>query len=389
MLRNKLKAITVVFVLACALTLFKGEDASAATKTWAGGDVHIAWSDSASWSPAGAPVDGDSIVFDCTVAEDCVSVFNIPGLSVSSITFQGSAPAEVQNITDAPINVSGNISSQVPGSILGAVVVPQSDITINNTVLGALDLNEHAITLTGKGTAHGSERWIGIGGYIIGHGTINVGVDADQEFYLTGTNYYSGTTNINSGKFVSNGQSTSNRSINMFGVSDVNVEPSGKVVFEFDQTENGYSFLNKISFQRTDSSLVQLLAINKSSNNSLVAVLFPGVVLESDTRFDVDVTGGALSINLAGATANSFCIEYGLGNVQSTYFTNGPGCSDDPKNPDDPGNPGTPNNPNNVAAPKTGVVAGVAVGTSVLAAAGGTGLYLRKKRSLVKSASEK
>ncbi len=379
---GKLKSVISCAVLVIAFSLVRGGDASAATKTWAGSGTGSAtnWSTSSNWSPAGAPVDGDSIVFDCDNADECVSVFDIPGLSVSSINFAGAVPGDVTSMVESsPIVVNGDITSTNAGSVFNNVtLVLAKDVTINNTVIAHLDLDGHSVTFTGKGVLNGTERWVGIAGYIIGDGTINIDVDPDQEFYLAGANYYSGMTNVNSGKSVSNGQNPSNKTINMFGVSDVSVGPSGKVVFTFDESDNGLSFLNIIKFNRTNIALSQLLAMNKTSNNSLVSVLFPGVVLNSDTRFDVDVTDGSLSINLAGIMDNDYCIEFGSGNAQASYFTNAPDCDDTEPNPNNP-NPTQPvvTKP---SVPKTGAVVSAVVGASTLAGLGGFSLYSRRSR---------
>lgn len=381
-LSSKFKPALTFVIVASSLFLLGGGDVSAATKTWAGTEGgSTTWSNANNWSPLGAPVDGDSIVFDCALAADCASIFDIPGLTVSSVNFTGAFPGQVLNTTDAPVVVNGDISSVNPGTVFQATVVLGADITVNNVVLVNLDLNTHNITLTGKGVLNGTDRWVGVAGYIIGDGTINISVDVDQEFYLAGENYYSGITNVNSGKFVSNGQNPSAKTINMFGVSDVNVGPLGKVTFTFDETDNNLSFLNIIRFNRTNIALNQLLAVNASTNNSLVTVLFPGVVLNSDTRFDVEVSEGALSINLNGVTDNNYCIEYGEDNLQANYFINGPDCDGIPEEP----NPEEPEPPvvKNPSVPKTGAVVSAVVGAATLAGLSGVGLYTRRNKSKI------
>lgn len=378
----KIKSLLFVVAAASCMALLGSAETSAATKTWAGtGSGSTSWSNSANWSPSGAPVDGDSVVFDCDTEAECASIFDIPGLVVESVTFDGSYPGQVLNSTDAPIVVNGDIGSVNPGTVFQATVVLGADIMVSNTVLVGLDLDGRSITFRGKGVTNGSERWVGVAGYILGDGTINIDVDADQEFYLAGANYYSGVTNVNSGKFVSNGQNPANKTINMFGVSDVNVGPLGKVVFTFDETDNNLSFLNIIRFNRINAELNQLLATNGTSNNSLVSVLFPGVVLNSNTRFDVDISDGGLSINLAGTTDNGYCIEFGEGNTQANYFLNGPDCKDEV--PVDPSQPTI-----KPSAPKTGAIVSAVVGVSTIAGLSGVGLYSRRKQG-IKNISEK
>ncbi len=384
----RLKSLALVLGISCGMFWFLSGDASAATKTWVSAGTNVNWSTPQNWSPAGAPVDGDNINFSCANSGYCESIFDIPGLSVGTISFSGSLPGDVINLTNAPIVVNGGINSATIGSIFHGSVFLGANITVNNTVLGAVDLNGHNLTLTGKGVVNSSngQTWLGIAGDITGDGTLVINADNDQEVYLAGENLYSGVTTISNGKFVSNGQNPNNHTLNMFGVSDIDVGPLGKVTFTFDQSETGSTFLNKITFNRTDNTLAQLLLINKSTNNSAISIGFSGVDLSSNTRFDVDIGGGALSINLAGIIANSYCVEYGLNNTQSTYFMNGPTCTNTTGGT---GNNGIPKDPNSVVAPKTGVVAGVVIVTSVVTAAAGTGLSLRNRRSLVKSNSEK
>ncbi len=313
------------------VSLGSSRGVSAATKTWVGGSGDNNWSTGANWSPVGAPVNGDGVMFECNDSNGCSSVFDIPGLSLSSINFSGSGAETVSNPSGAPIYLSGDISSSSAGSVFEPELILSANLRVNNVVLGLVDLNGYELTLSGKGVIKppASDRWIGIAGDITGDGVLNIDADADQEVYLSGENTYSGTTNVNGGKFVSNGQNADNATMAMFGVSDVNVGPLGKVVFTFSEAEAGFSFDNLLTFNRLDPLLTQLLAVNKTANSSVLSVAFSNIELKSASRFDVDVTSGGLLVNLDGVVANNYCIEYGQENTQTSYFQNGPICVGD------------------------------------------------------------
>jgi hypothetical protein len=367
------------------LSLISSAKVSAATKTWVGSDASdVNWSTASNWSPAGAPSDGDALVFDCDTEAECVTIFDMPGLEVSSVSFIGAARATVNNPGGAPIYVGGNINSVNAGSVFVANLVLSSNVTVNNVVLGEVDLNGHELTLGGKGVVNptNNERWIGFSGDINGDGVVNINADADQEVYLAGDNTYSGKTNVNGGKFVSNGQSTDNATMDMFGVSDVNVGPLGKVVFTFKEAEAGFSFDNLLTFERLDPLLAQLLAVNKTSNGASVSVTFSNIELKSASRFDVDVTSGGLLVNLDGVVANSYCIEYGKDNTQSSYFQNGPICVGD-KEVDGGATSQTP------LKPKTGVVASSVIVVAVGSIIALTSYQIRKGKKMDSINNEK
>ena len=334
LLKGKGLLVVPLFCLVLGiLSLVSGGEANAAAKTWVGGaSSNALWSDANNWSPAGAPVDGDAINFNCNDANVvCASIMDIPGLRVASINISGSVGANISNSAGAPIYLAGGITSSAPGSIVSVDIILDSDVEVNNTVLGAVDLNGHQLTIKGKGVTKPSSTgmWIGISGDITGAGALDISADADQEVYLSGDNTYSGVTYVNSGKFVSNGQSSTNATMDMFGVSDVNVGPLGKVVFTFSEAEAGFSFDNRLTFNRLDPALAQLLAVNKTSNGASLSVAFSNIELKSASRFDVDVSSGGLLVNLDGVVANNYCIEYGQNNTQSSYFQNGPICLGD------------------------------------------------------------
>lgn len=329
LLKYRTSFAILFLVVGAFLFLFTPQHTFAATKTWAGTSVGDIWDDANNWSPSGVPVDNDDIVFNCATEDECDSVFDLPGLIVNSISFEGDVAAVVANPTDAPMTILGDITSVNPGSRLEAALVLGADSTVHNTVLGAVDLNGNTLTITGKGEIKPttSDRWIGLEGEISGDGTLNIDADADQEVYLSGPNTYSGTTNVNSGMFVSNGQHLTNRTIDMFGVSDINVGPLGKVILFFDETESGFSFENTMTFTRTNPSYTQLEIGNDASDSSLVEMALTSIVLNSDTRFDLDTTNGDITIDLAGITDNGYCIEFGLDGVDEDSFLNGPSCT--------------------------------------------------------------
>lgn len=353
---KNLKLTVLLLFALIGISLFSTGSVHAATKTWAGTAPSDVWSNDDNWSPSGAPVNGDSVVFDCADSNHCKSVYDIPtDLSLISVTFSGAVAGEVLNDSTATLTLTGDIDSTNPGTIFDTPLVLGDDITINNTVITLLDLNGHTVTFTGKGIldTETNLRSMGVGSDLTGDGTINIDVDSDQEFYLAGENTYTGTTNVNSGRFVSNGQNPNNRTLDMFGDSDVNVGPMGKIVFTVNETEDGLEFENNLSFTRTNPDYSQMEVINETTDDSLVTVNFSAITLQSDTRFDVDTTEGGITVNLAGITANNHCIEYGSDNSQSSNFTNGPDCTEEEvpisEESEVPGAPETGSRPSSIA----------------------------------------
>ena len=62
----------------------------AASRTWTGAGANAFWSAAANWSPAGGPVNGDSLTFPST-ASRLVNTNDLPGLRAQSIIFNGPA----------------------------------------------------------------------------------------------------------------------------------------------------------------------------------------------------------------------------------------------------------------------------------------------------------
>ena len=184
------------------------QKAFSATVTWDGGGDASTWSDGDNWSANAIPVDGDDIVINCAGPSACVSVADISGLSVSSLSFTGAGETQVTQLVSASITLTGNITASTPGSYIEAPLSLGANAIATNVQLGALNLNGFAFTLTGSGGLRsnganpaGPGGWIGIGGVISGDGTLNIEADADQELYLGCSgdpNTYTGTTNVTS-----------------------------------------------------------------------------------------------------------------------------------------------------------------------------------------------
>lgn len=323
--------LALVFLAGIFVFFMAPQQAFAAIKTWAGANPGDQWSDGNNWTPAGAPSNNDDIIFNCATTDECTSVFDIPGLIVSSITFEGLAAAIVTNPTNAPLTITGDISSDIPGTHVAASLILGANITTTNITLEDVDLNGNALTITGKGELDTitNKSLIGVEGEISGDGILNIDADPDQEVYLSGPNTYSGTTNVNGGMFVSNNQHAVNRTIDMFGVSDVHVGPMGKVVFWFNETESGYSFENTLSFTSTNPQYVQLEVGSDATDSSVVEIGFPNIILNSNTRFASAEPSEDILVDLTGITANSYCIDFDPTITNGAVFFNAPQCGTD------------------------------------------------------------
>ncbi len=351
---SKIKLFTLFFVIAASFFVVGHKNAFAATLTWDAGGDGSTWSDGDNWSTNAVPVDGDGVVIACSTGS-CNTIMDITGLELASISFTGAGQGYIDTNTASPytLTVAGNISSVFEGSVITNALTLGADVTSDNVQLGAVNLNSHKLTLTGSGylrangdgNPEGPGGWIGIGGPITGAGTLDIAADSDQEVYLGCSNdsTYTGTTNIISGLFVSNGcsniisgeylgiSSTSIDKISLFGDSVVNVGPQGKIRFTVDQTDNNATVDNVINLDRTGGTEAQLEFYNHSTNNSAVTINFPNIELESFNRFAVNTDAGNILVNLVGITANGYCVEYGdANNSQAANFQNGADCVDEP-----------------------------------------------------------
>ncbi len=154
---KRLVSFTTVFVLSfSALAVIVPSKALAATRTWDGGGVDNNWSTAANWSGDTAPVDGDVVVFDTSVAGSYGEELNndIDNLDLAGINIVGDHENDVGfAITGKAITLSGPIDGASDrGSIsLKVDITLGSDVTISTHSVAfnsaELDLQSHQLTV--------------------------------------------------------------------------------------------------------------------------------------------------------------------------------------------------------------------------------------------------
>jgi autotransporter-associated beta strand protein len=173
--------------------------ANAAVVTWDGRAKEAVWSGPGrggndgdkNWDRSSPPVNGDALAFDG--ASFLTNINNIDGLSIVGITFNTGADAFV--IDGNQITLAGDITNS----------------SINTqTISLALGLS------AGDRTLAATAGDIAIGGVISGSGGITK--TGDQKVTLTGSNSYTGTTNVSAGTLLadnSSGSATGSGAVNV------------------------------------------------------------------------------------------------------------------------------------------------------------------------------
>jgi autotransporter-associated beta strand protein len=148
----------------------------AADKTWTGGAGNALFSSSANWSPAGAPADGDALLF--SNSSDIGVVNDIVGRTFSGITVSGSGPVTLQAAGNG-FSLTGTLT--VSGTRELNLLVP---VTLTNAVtfnLSGANLYAYsAISGTGSATLEGGKDFYAkdavslTGGVIANKGRIRI-----------------------------------------------------------------------------------------------------------------------------------------------------------------------------------------------------------------------
>lgn len=136
--------------------------------------------------------------------------------------------------------------------------------------------------------------------------------------FLSNTNDYSGTTNLTSVDYVS----TLGGLITAFGTSDINIGSSARILFSADGAR---TISNNISI--TPPAVTGTFLNNQIefwADTAAVTYTVPHITLLGNARLGINDLAGAVSVNLAGITANGHCIQYDDNNIKAANFTNGP-----------------------------------------------------------------
>jgi fibronectin-binding autotransporter adhesin len=172
----------------------------ATVRVWTGNGADSNWSTSANWNPAGAPLDGDDLVFVDGAARQ--SNFNdLSGRRLNAITFSGTTSA--YTISGNTVVLDNGFSCQLPGTL--ATVNLPVNLSQNETFLGGggilllngdVDLAGHNLTLQVSTNA-----LIGLGGVVKGTGDVIKTGTGSASFGGSTANTYAGTLEVEEGYF--------------------------------------------------------------------------------------------------------------------------------------------------------------------------------------------
>ncbi|MEO8862990.1 MAG: hypothetical protein ABI354_01575 [Candidatus Saccharimonadales bacterium] len=344
---NKLVALIATFVASFgALFFMAAPHAFAATRTWVGTDcpaTNCNWSNVNNWSGGVAPVNGDSIVINSdtvTPAKFQATTDDIAALSVASITTSGysnssQGPYSMTINTTQSLTITGNVTHTVTATAapsgwniasflaLGDAVHPivlGGNVTTQNVALIASTITLGGNTLNYNLDPTYTDTTFSLEAQLTGAGTFNIDLPTNVALFLDDTNNYSGTTNINSVNYVSAlGDSTK-----VFGTSAVNLSSTARILFK-PIASGAVTINNAISVTPptvTGTFLNNQLEFWSETGGSSFTI--PNITLLGNARFGTNDLAGAVSVNLAGITANGHCIQYGDGNSDVANFSNGP-----------------------------------------------------------------
>ena len=169
------------------------------TCTWTDAGNTDAWSEVANWSncSSGAPVTGDSLIFDNSSLSSEKSVMNdIPGLALNTITFSGSTTNGFVVAGEA-FSLSGGIANTVASSGYSSIDTDGLTLTANQTlkktyVNAPLNFGAFTITLNESG----------LGGVLTGNGTLQLNA-ASSIYAIEANPALTGTINVESSASVS------------------------------------------------------------------------------------------------------------------------------------------------------------------------------------------
>jgi autotransporter-associated beta strand protein len=239
-------------------TLVAASSASATAVTWGAGPTGD-WATAAGWVGGVAPVSGDNLIFDGTVAKTLTDTLTTSAFSITGITFNGTG---AYTISGNAFLLNGGISTTAASGTQ----------TINN----AITLGATQTVTTSTGTT------IALGGIISGTG-FGLTKEGSGTLTLNGANTYDGGTSINAGTVV---VGTNNAAL---GAGSVTISSGGILT-----VSSGRSLANAIANAGT---------INTSA---------------AGATFSTAITGaGVLNINNTGAGKTAFSATSG------TYMSGG------------------------------------------------------------------
>ena len=295
----------ISFALLLAPTLFGAAPALGATHTWIG-PANGAWSNPANWS-GGKPSNGESGGTIVQFGANTTSSMDISGLVVDQIHFTGNNNTinGTTTLTISGSNLVQNIVSGGSGNTLGSTL-PVA------TAGAALLATSSAGTLTIAGTISGT-----LGLVFLGSG---------GDFSLTGSNTYTGPTNIESGAlhiatptgYVIVGSALTVGTGSGPGAQLV-LDNSSDISPQTPVTVNSDGLMN---FQLHSDSAKSLTVDGGSVVGASLAMAGPLVLNDGTVTIAGIVTAGSLS--MTGGTIGGAGALYLSGDIQATSSPSGP-----------------------------------------------------------------
>jgi hypothetical protein len=345
-------AILIVAPLASLAAPGVAHASGGGTFTWSGGSgAGGNWSTPGNWVGGVAPQSGDTndtVIIDNTQNFTSESIDNIATLSLTSLQFTndsaGNTPVIV--VLNDPLSITGNITQAASDTGTNNVITNNGSaeiLTIAGNVPvtsspGGLTLGQTIadnIAITSGDTLSFVDNGTGIVSIfdnltnVSGSGTVTYN-GGHTTYQLSGTNTYSGTTNI---------QATAAAGVEVlntdpFGTSTVHITTSNGLINFF----SGISTLTNTINITGSSSSTPNPSIQFANTMSPGTFTLSGVVLAENSQF-VNNASPSLTVDLTGITDNGFCLEYSGANGTATdpitnTFTNGPTkCNAAPSSP--------------------------------------------------------
>jgi autotransporter-associated beta strand protein len=177
------RVVTVGLLLASAAV---APAAAQTTRTWKGAVHGDPWSVAANWDPVGAPVDGDSLIFDATGSTG--SENDLPDIAIDTITVSGTS----HTVTGSAFRLASGITGRLGSLPTITLDGDQTWTTASGGISPAhVVLNGHEWTVSVDGFASVTTAMISGTGSIVKSGT--------GELDLTGDNTFSGPLTIEAG----------------------------------------------------------------------------------------------------------------------------------------------------------------------------------------------
>ena len=180
------------------------QSAGAATKTWTGLGADANWSTAANWSPSGAPVLGDDLLFPAGASR--LSNNNDTAAGTEYHTLSVTGPAGGYTLAGNAIQLAAGLTadntSQNTVSLAISLVLPQTFSVSGDRLklAGPIDLGANTLTFSTSSTGV-----VEVSGEISGAGGVTISGVAGGVVFFNASQSYGGQTNVTGGTLAING----------------------------------------------------------------------------------------------------------------------------------------------------------------------------------------